>query len=354
MKRLICLTISFLPVFSNSTFAMKKRAIKKRTKVLFAHGFGEDGDQGLDYKVDYNMFPHCDLGIFDFPDSPRAYENGGKLNCKKTNFAQGQEIETLEDSYRRVEDKHNKVVAGVSRGAMCVLSADCPGALCRFAESPAASLKDVIDHQCKQFGFGWVPCLGRFIHRWLIRPIKFKNYDPKGDKPIDKVKNIPRNQPVFIAYTTKDALIPASSSVKLAEELVKTGHNDVYLYGTDVGSHSDIANSDGDFVNVSSAFLKCCGAIPRRYKCKKGDQILAECKIDNLDQVRILRKKLEWDNWKNYWKRNSAVFLIFTAAVVSAIYFGKKLMKRRALSKVITKKTKDLSLFSRLFSRPRG
>jgi len=361
MKRITFLIISLLVVFSNVTFSMKKaakkKAIKKKTsnnnkqaRVVFAHGFGSDRSHGNSYQ-NAGMFPGCQVNVFDFPDSPRASGNNGKLNVKRVCFAQGQEVQVLQNAFNNNKKNYsNNVVAGVSRGAMCVLSADCPGASGRFAESPAASLKDIIEHKCKQFGFGWIPCLGRFIHRWLIRPFMFKNYNPKGDKPIDKVRNIPNNQPVLIAYTTKDNLIPASSSVKLAEELVKSGHTDVYLYGADVGSHSNIVLADiekkiDDFVDVSNAFLKYCGALDQNYDCGNGDQLLAGCKVNDLNQVTALRKKLEWGNWKKYFKRNIVGFLVSAAVVGSAIFLGKKFIKR-IFSKRVAKNQKKKSFFS--------
>jgi len=315
MKRIAYKTILVLMMFSRLA-----SAAGRPVRVLFAHGYGADRRQGIHYR-DRGMFDNCRVEVFDFPDSWFVGE------YDKTDFAQAGELAVLEGAYNRLAKVYDKIVAGVSRGAMCVLSAHVPGARGRIAESPAASLKDIIDHKCKQFGFGWVPCLGRFIHRWIIHPLMFKSYNPTGPKPIDRVRNIPKNQPVLICYTTQDSLIPASSSVKLAEELVRSGHKAVYLWETNHGRHAGIASSRAgrEFVNVVNAFLKRCGALPKTYDCGGADRVLAKCKLNSLEEVTALRRKLEWCNWKKYWGRNLGVFV---AIVGGAWFLGKKSLFR--------------------------
>lgn len=334
MKRLICTIIAFsmffnfiiLPVGTDKgqEHSADASTIKKQeTVILVAHGYGGKGVGCKEYYAKYNMFPGCTVTSFDFPDSPRL--NNGKVDDNKTCFAQEQELKVLKENFEEQKAQGHKVLLmGVSRGAMCVMSTNFADTIGIFAESPGASLQDVIDNKCKQFGFGWVPFLGRFVHRWFIRPLRFKNYDPTGNKPIEMAKNIPLNMPIFIVYTTNDNLVPASSSVKIAEELVRTGHTEVYLYESNFGYHAHILGSDKNYDKVSNAFLKKCGAIDASYDCANGDELLKNCKVSSLDKVISLRKHLEWVELKKYCVRNLSVFALCAAVVFNASFLKKK------------------------------
>lgn len=304
MKRLIFLIIGASLVISNIMVSKQERPV-----VVFAHGLGATKRQGYAYKR-HGFFHGCKVITFNFQDSKRIKENKKKCNTEKTCFAQGQELECLKQAFdEQIKLNRNVLLAGVSRGAMCILSADLPGAVGLYAESPASSIEDVVDHKCKQFGFGWVPFLGRLLHKWLV-PLLFKSYNPNGPKPIDNVKNIPHDQPVFITCTMNDDLIPASSSAKLVQELVGSGHPEVYFWVSDAGSHAKILKSDkrDDFKNVSNAFFKRCGIIDKSYDCKNGDMLLAECKIKDLKQIMSIRQKLHEASWKKFFMINMAVF----------------------------------------------
>jgi len=292
----------------NVKLRMKDLRKKNKVCVVFAHGFGGSGKGHVRQYVNAGMFPNCKIVSCEFPDSPRVKGNNGKVNISKTYFGQGKEQEVLQETFEEVQRKYKILLAGVSRGAIAVLNSDLKDdAVGIFVESPAATLEDVAQNYCKQYGFGWIPSLGKLVHEWVF-PWIFNSYDPKGAKPLDYAKDIPHTVPVFISYVKNDHLIPAASSVALAEELVKAGHPQVYLYGSEVGQHGSMFNQK--YADVTHAFLKLCGACNSKnkdYNCSDGYKLLAACKIDSLEQVEAIKKEAEWLNWKNYLGRNLAV-----------------------------------------------
>ena len=344
MKKIICAIITFSMLVNTCVFTIGEtggtnggsgasgvqatnggpNASSQKAVVLFAHGYGGTGSSCSRYYAQPDILPDFQVVSFEFPDSIKNKENNGKLNKKKTCFGQEQETETLKNNFEAQKAAGNKVLAvGISRGAMCVLSANIPGAIGIFAESPGASLIDIVDHQCKKYGFGWMPFLSDFIHDWILRPFVYNNYDPNGQKPIDMVKNIPLDTPVFISYTINDTLIPASSSVKLAEELVKTGHTAVYIYGSNLGYHAHILYLDENYKKVFKEFLVKCGVIDCSNSCADGQKLLEDCKIKSLEQVQSLRSELELANWTAYWGRNIVGFLVSSVIIGQA---AKKLL----------------------------
>jgi len=328
MKRVIFLIPLFISFCTN--FAVNH-------EVVFGHGFGATRNHGLVYG-NINMFPNCNVTVFDFPDSPARAENRGRCNSAVTSLGQENENTVFEQHYNellgRVRDYNSKrsksstigdekkiIVGGVSRGAMNALSSNFEDVNGIFAESPAATVQDIVDLKCKQFGFGWVPFLSKAIHRFIV-PRILGQYNPQGPHPVNRVDQISSDVPVFIAYTTQDKLIPASSSVKLAQRLVSSGHNNVYLWGTNSGLHSNILSGrDGrNYQTIFHAFLRQCTGEPGNasQNHEAGDRMLAESRQTSIEDLVRLRSRLEGS--ERYWKRNLVVFstcLAFLGLVAS-------------------------------------
>lgn len=311
MKRLFFYTILLAMLYSANSFAHE---------VIFGHGFGAAG--ALHAPLYQMMFPGCNLNHFEFPDSP--YRPGNRdLNIKETSLGQDNEIGVFENKYQEVKERirrqrdAKKIIAGVSRGSMCAANGDFEGADAFFLESPG-NLPDIIYNQCSQYGFGWVPFLDTLAH-WLVVPLILQRHDPNGPHPIDRIQNIPRETDIFLSYTKEDNLIPPSSTVKLAEKLISTGHNNVYLWGANRGAHSQIINdTEGrDYFKVGRAFVrKVTNQESHNQNDRDGDRMLDAAKIDedSIDDIRRLRNELEWDELYRYSGRN-----IFTFALLAAI-----------------------------------
>ena len=279
------------------------------------------------------MFAGCNINRFDFPDSPALIEDDLALlvpNTAETSMGQENEVSVFENKYQEVSDRigrrrgAKKNVAGVSRGAICAVNGNYNGADAFFLESPASRLQDIVGGFCKKFGAGWVPFLSTGIN-WLILPCIFGRYNARGPHPIDNTQNIPNDTPIFISYTEKDNLIPPSSTVKLAEKFLRTGHNNVYLYGAESGRHGGIIH-DGwhrQYHKVGRAFVRrVTEQASASQEDREGDAMLDAARVrpNNINDVIRVRRQLE--RAESYSGRN---LLSFLAVATIAGLIAKKL-----------------------------
>jgi len=324
MKRFLLLSLFSSMIFANLLFCQGDDELG-RTTVLFGHGFGGDRNH-VDQYVDYGMLPECQTMPFDFPDSPRIFQNGNRLNLARSSVWQKNEIDVFENVYSGTKEEAKKdngkiIVGGVSRGGSCALSGNFEGADGIFAESPVAHMKDMIGDSLKQFAVGWVPFLGRIINKFFIHRF-IGRYNPSGSQPINRVEDIPRETPVLISYTTQDQVVPPSSSVKLAERLYRSGHRNLYVWGTNTGQHGNIVyGRDGqNYRTVFRAFLRRCGALSPEYDSEEGNRMLENARVTSLPNLVRLRRRLQWNEWKKYWGRNLATFATVSAAALGVLY----------------------------------
>jgi len=291
--------------------------------VVFGHGFGGNRMHGRLYQ---DTFSGCNIHVFDFPDSPGRPEYAGRgfPNMRETSLGQDNEIDEFQQKFREVKERNRNgkmIVAGVSRGAITALNGNFEGADGIFVESPG-NMRDIVKGQCRQSGVGWVPFLDAATH-WCVVPWILQKHNPAGPHPIDSVANIPREMPIFISYTKEDGLIPPSSTVKIAEKLVQTGHNNVYLWGANKGEHGYIIHGPDRAVyeKVAKAFVRKVTGQRSHFmfgqRDPEGDRMLEDAKLtpESLDDLGRLRKELEWNECTQYPIRNLISFVCFAAAV---------------------------------------
>ncbi|HZW61411.1 MAG TPA: prolyl oligopeptidase family serine peptidase [Candidatus Babeliales bacterium] len=228
--------------------------------VLFAHGLGGTHRHGYSYEKARFIPKTCKLAVFDFQDSP-ALENP-----TSSNIAQEQDAKRLMEEYCKWVQKGYRVILwGCSRGAATIITFlglySPRNVIAAISESPFDDARSVVDNALTMMNAAWIPglkelstlCCSLFMHR---------NFSPYGVRPIDVVHKIDPKIPVLIVCSQEDALIPAQSSIRLAEELKKAGHRKTHVVTLKYGPHANLVGSRGEkkYRNDAHAFLK-------KYQC---------------------------------------------------------------------------------------
>lgn len=212
-----------------------------QSTTIFSHGLGGNKDQGAYYHTLYgqpNAFIDGKMESFDYQDVQDS-----RSSC----IGQDADIESLHGTSKN----HSKVkLVGVSRGAAAIfnyLAKHQPKNVdITVTESPFDQVSSVVAQKAYFASFE------------SSLSLMFPNYDRKGAQPIKSASSINTTIPMLLVCSQEDALIPASSTIKLYEALRKNGHERAHLLVTKHGQHANILNGEDGAIyrNVVHAFYK--------------------------------------------------------------------------------------------------
>ncbi len=235
IKIKLLLIIPLLAVFSLHPEA-------ERVGFLFAHGIGNTREQIRSYQQGNNGHWYIVGELsesFDFPE----VENG-RVNRKKANLGQEDDIKALESAHQRFcapGAKANKaVIIGVTRGAAAALNyaAQNPrGIKALVLEATFDTPETCMMYMLKRYHVSWVPGFKKAARRFGRS--RYQGYNKLGIKPIESVAKIDKNLPILFIHSKKDAFVPAESSRILYNKLKAQGHEHVYLLELESGNNDN-------------------------------------------------------------------------------------------------------------------
>jgi len=323
-------------------FTFSCMPFKAADDVVFFHGLGASGKHASYYK-NRGLFPHMKVTCPDMPDSPFYPGNDDLLNYRQTSLGQGEEkriceraVKDIRKKKRKRNDRGKVLAFCVSRGGICGANGTYDVDAMVFESNPA-DIKDAVGLELKRFGLGWVPGLS-FLADRLVVPWIYRKYNPAGDKPLKNLSNIPSDRPLLFVYTPNDDVIPASSTVRFAEELKRSGHDNIYMWKDQSGSdHSLILlgpDNGHEYKCAVNAFLAKTGFDHTRKFAKEGKKFLTKPTLQELTKI---RKELQWSEWKRYWGRNAVTLLstVATAAYLLTKFSGSSNKNGRIAKKVL-------------------
>lgn len=238
---------------------------------LFAHGLGGDKTQGHYYHINsrQNGFIEGELETFNFKDY---------LNPRTSCLGQQADMSTLHNACQAFK---KVILVGVSRGAATIanyLGTEQPNNVMAIVlESPFDTIDSIVKH------------LEATGASYSFKPSLYPNYDRNGIHPVDTIHKIPLNIPVLLICSTKDALIPASSTGLLYKKLVLAGHTKTHILILEHGKHANILWGEQGhiFRNVVHAFYKEYNLPYNPTFAQAGMKHFASCKpsIEEIDKL---------------------------------------------------------------------
>ena len=264
IKRDSIFCLLFLAIITITT------AANARIITLFSHGMFDTLKQAFIYSKftqlnEYNVHylfttPYF---TFNYPDAVIALKVG---DYRETSFGQENEIKRLYSAYKRAQKKALKkfnepsdiILFGLSRGASNQLifagTHQLEDVKAIVVESPYYIMSDVIESLMHKYHLGSIP----LFYGEYIAELIFGRYKRDGLCPGNCVENIPKNIPILIICSVKDALVPYTSSVNIYKKLIAAGHEHTYIFIADHGHHSRILyDVDGEkYQAITHAFYK--------------------------------------------------------------------------------------------------
>lgn len=172
------------------------------------------------------------------------------------NFGQDGDIAVLAEQYFGCcnANPHTQVIlTGLSRGASTLFNfvgkKKPKNISAIIAESPFASVDDIVEHRISQWYMNWVPG----IHHMTVALMKllYPAYNLDGPQPITSITQDCPTVPMLIVCSKQDDIIPYTSSVRLAYALKEKGH-EVYLLIFQEGAHGYLSYKE-EFQVVANA-----------------------------------------------------------------------------------------------------
>ncbi len=206
---------------------------EKEFNYLFVHGLGGDRNQIRPY-IDYKVIKKG-IACHSF-NGPEVNEGSFFKSC----LGQEDDIEQISDGITDKNISNPLIGVGVSKGAATLIntvgSQAIPNIKALVLESPFANASEVVrNHKLARYSALGFLFGGDRLAKW-----SFPNYKPDGIQPIKVVNKIPRDVPIMIFHSKKDALIDIEHSRKLYLELIKENRDNVYLIETEDGDHANV------------------------------------------------------------------------------------------------------------------
>ena len=267
IKKIIQLTLLI-----NFSFCQIRDIKPDQTINIFSPGFFEKRSVSTQQAARY-----AKNNILQEPYTTCTYND----NRLQANFGQTNDIKTLFKTYTDYcnNDIDQRVIlTGISRGASTLfnfIGTHNPkniGAI--VAESPFATLDDVIQHTLNIWHIGWLP---NAITTALMK-IKYPAYDPHGIQPITSISEKNNNIPILIVCSIQDTAIPYTSSMRLAQKLKDTEHENVYLLVLMQGAHGFLSYQE-KFQHVAHAFYARYNLPYNKKLAEQGITILEGCRL---------------------------------------------------------------------------
>ena len=246
---------TILLFFCISLFQSIATQHQKPCTTIFVHGLGSK-PTSLRYYQRYEIIL----------DEAYAFKLYDKLSL--VSLGQHHELNNLNTAIEKIKTEkpgENIILRGVSMGAstitnylgsFCPLTPEIKGAI---LESPYADVIDVPNDMIQKSTFLYIldkicPYLKKIAVYYA-----HKNHNLSGIQPIKAASSIPHHIPILLIATKKDTIVPAHSTSRIYNELVKSGHTKAHILIIDHGKHANICwhNKCGELVrNVEHAFRK--------------------------------------------------------------------------------------------------
>mmetsp|Transcript_6486 Transcript_6486/g.7044 ORF Transcript_6486/g.7044 Transcript_6486/m.7044 type:complete len:323 (+) Transcript_6486:278-1246(+) len=189
-------------------------------------------------------------------------------------FGQKIDVENHRQKYELCMSKNNNndvILFGVSRGAATTWNAIClnkyQNVKMVILEGVFFSIRDVLANA--------VPYGHDAVH--ALMPLLFPKYDPKGPAPGNLVDEFPPDVPVIIISSLIDAVVPFTSTKKLAMALASRKKNKVYFIQLNYSAHPFYPLSDQrdkeKYTYGVHAIYKIHGLPHNEEHARKGEQI---------------------------------------------------------------------------------
>lgn len=232
---------------------------------VFSPGFCEEKSIGAQQAARY-----CRNNIIQKPYLACSY-NDAYLNA---NFGQKEDINTLFEQCKNCSSNDIRIIlAGISRGASTLFTMmhnkELDNVAAIIAESPFASFNDVItQHTGTELNY-------LTIARAKLR---YPAYNAAGPHPINPLSDNLLLTPILLACSKKDAVVPYTSTIRLAQQLKEYGCQHVYLLIFPEGEHGYLSYKE-EFQQIVNAFYMRHG-LPFH-------QALAQKGITKLDHYKL-------------------------------------------------------------------
>lgn len=216
------------------------------TITVFAHGYMDTHRQAFSYiknpHYDNDIITSDGLVTFDFADAGKEYLNLWRL--KETSLAQENEMHRLHVVLKSIKKRAKKVrkiiLLGTSRGASTIITTLAryphPEVSAIILESPFAQFKDILDNMIKKPVVKSIPYI-KEISTPLASFLIFRHAF-NGITPLKAIQNLPKDLPILILATQKDALVPYASSQLLYDIFLKNGYTNVHFSLFNYGRHA--------------------------------------------------------------------------------------------------------------------
>jgi len=257
-------------------------SLEAKLTYLYAHGIADDKNQAYLYtKTNPSNPTHMidnenhDLLTFNFPDAGQGIiypkintwtdlfkvaqhirKMSYKVDRAHTSFAQENEIKALNDAHATIDT--DVIGFGVSRGASTFItwlgSANEAkhNIKALILESPFDSMDSVLRNMLGEKLYN-NPRTRRWGHSLIS--FVFSQYKKDGITPLGVAANIPKELPILIVCSQEDSRVPVSSSKKLYDELVATGHTNVHFVMLDRGDHGKLSKNER-YCHATHAFYQ--------------------------------------------------------------------------------------------------
>ena len=202
---------------------------------------------------------------------------------KHVNFGQNGDVKILYEHYSNYcnDDENTKsILIGPSRGASVLFTfidtKKPENIVAVIAESPFASVDDVVFDIIKQWRVSWIPGI-KYITYALMK-VLYPSYNPNGLQPITSINVHTPSLPILIACSEQDTIIPYTSSVRLAHALKEKGYENVYLLVLSEGAHGFLSYNE-KFQQVVNAFYARYNLQHNKELAQQGQIKLERCKL---------------------------------------------------------------------------
>lgn len=231
------------------------------TAALIVPGVGGGGQDSFEpihpagtqrYLVPSLARRHCDLGqrkciqqLNQFVKASRVLEND-KILC----FGASQGAATILNYLATLSEEQKQKIAAI------------------ILEGPVIDGNEAVRHTAANMfpPASYLP----FSRIWLpwIAKTQLPAYNPLGKQAIRMTNKIPKNIPIILLHATGDHEVPINTTRRFYQELIKNGHQGVYLFEVPVEQHLELlySNKQQDPLNaIQRIYDKSNIPFPLRY-----------------------------------------------------------------------------------------
>jgi hypothetical protein len=201
------------------------------------------------------------------------------------------------DAWKAKEDKNSGLVLwGVSRGTAATFCAfakeQYPEVKLVVLEGAIDSVQNILAHYARHIPNERVAkTVTQAVNAGLafFKRKGYIAYDPEGPSPLKSVDTFPEGVPVVFITSKIDAVVPCTSTERIANALAAKGKNEVYLLNLERSSHPNYMYDDPQDRNKYETLIH---AVYKKYNLKhdsnlaaQGGELLEQCRINMKPQL---------------------------------------------------------------------